>query len=87
MPLEKVRMRRKSLQRVIEIVAERLNGRRLKEVAIIHAQAEDDAALVTGWVKERFTPEALYTSLLTPVVGTHAGPGALGIVFYAADEL
>lgn len=85
MPLEKVRMRRKSLQRVVEIVAERLNGRRVKEMAIIHAQAEDDAALVKEWLTERFSPEALYTSLLTPVVGTHAGPGALGVVFYAED--
>lgn len=85
MPLEKVRMRRKSLQRVVEIVAERLNGRRVKEVAIIHAQSEDDAALVKGWVAERFNPETMYTSLLTPVVGTHAGPGAIGVVFYAED--
>ncbi|HQE93615.1 MAG TPA: DegV family protein [Anaerolineae bacterium] len=85
MPLEKVRMRRKSLQRVVEIIAERLQGRRAREMAIVYAQAEDDVALVKGWLMERFNPDALYTALLTPVVGTHAGPGALAVVFYAEE--
>ncbi|HOT90196.1 MAG TPA: DegV family protein [Anaerolineae bacterium] len=83
MPLEKVRMRRKSLQRVVEIVSERLNGRPAREMAVVHAQSPEDAGLVRGWIEERFHPEQLYTTLLTPVVGTHAGPGALGVVFYA----
>ena len=85
MPLEKVRMRRKSLQRVVEIVKERVDGRRLVEAAIIHAQAGEDADLMEGWLKELFTPEVMYKTILTPVVGTHAGPGTIGIAFYVAD--
>jgi fatty acid-binding protein DegV len=85
MPLEKVRMRRKSLQRVVEIVKERVNGRRLAEVAVIHAQAGEDADLVEGWIREIFAPEVVYNSILTPVVGTHVGPGTIGVVFYVAD--
>lgn len=85
MPLEKVRMRRKSLQRVVEIVKERVDGRRLVEVAIIHAQAGEDADLIEGWLKELFTPEVMYNTILTPVVGTHAGPGTIGVAFYVAD--
>ncbi len=85
MPLEKVRGRRKSLQRVVDIVGERLNGHHAGEMAVVHAQADEDADLVIGWVKERFSPEKLYKTLLTPVVGTHAGPGALGVVFYTEE--
>lgn len=85
MPLEKVRMRRKSLQRVVEIVQERVDGRRLVELAVIHAQAGEDAALMEGWLKELYSPEVMYTTLLTPVVGTHAGPGTIGVAFYVAD--
>ena len=85
MPLEKVRMRRKSLQRVVEIVKDRVDGRRLVEVAIIHAQAAEDADLIEGWLKELFTPEVMYNTILTPVVGTHAGPGTIGVAFYVAD--
>ncbi len=85
MPLEKVRMRRKSLQRLVEIVKERANGRRLVEVAVIHTQAGEDAGLVEGWLKELFAPEVMYTTILTPVVGTHVGPGTIGVVFYVID--
>ena len=85
MPLEKVRMRRKSLQRVVEIVSERVDGRRLGGVAIIHAQAGADADLVEGWIKELFAPEIMYNTILTPVVGTHAGPGTIGVAFYVED--
>ncbi len=85
MPLEKVRKRRKSLQRVIEIVKERVAGRRLVEVAVIHAQADEDAVLMEGWLKELSTPEVMYQTVLTPVVGTHAGPGTIGVAFYIAD--
>lgn len=85
MPLEKVRMRRKSLQRVVEIVKDRVNGRRLVELAIIHAQADEDAELIEGWIKELFTPRVIYNTILTPVVGTHAGPGTIGVAFYVAD--
>jgi DegV family protein with EDD domain len=85
MPLEKVRMRRKSLQRVLELVKERVNGRRMAEVAILHAQSDEDADLMEGWIKEAFSAENIYRALLTPVVGTHAGPGTIGIAFYALD--
>ena len=85
MPLEKVRMRRKSLQRVVEIVKERVNGRRLMEVAIIHSQAGEDADLMEEWIKESFAPEVMYNTILTPVVGTHAGPGTIGVAFHVVD--
>lgn len=84
MPLEKVRKRKKSLQRVIDIAVERLGGKTPAGVAIIHAQAGDDVALVEGWVKERLKVDTVLDAVLTPVVGTHGGPGTLGLVFYVA---
>jgi len=86
MPLEKVRMRRKSLQRVVEIVKERVDGRHLAEIAVIHSQAGSDADLVEGWLKETFSPEVMYNTILTPVVGTHVGPGTIGVVFYTIED-
>lgn len=85
MPLEKVRKRRKSLERVVEIVEERLAGRVPTEAAIIHAEAGDDAALLETWVAERLKPGNLYSAVLTPVVGTHGGPGTVGVAFYVLE--
>ena len=83
--LEKVRSRGKSLRRLVEIARERLGERRPTELAIMHAASPEDLASFTEMVVEELKPERLLTRLLTPVVGTHAGPGTLGIAFYAED--
>ena len=79
--LEKVRSRRKSLNRVLEFVAERAGGQPPVEVGIIQAVAEEEAADILELVKEQLKPERISISTLTPVVGTHGGPGTLGIAF------
>jgi DegV family protein with EDD domain len=85
--LEKVRSRGKSLRRLVEIARERLGDRRPTELAIMHAAAPEDLAAFTEMVVEELKPERLLTRLLSPVVGTHAGPGALGFAFYAEDPI
>ena len=83
--LEKVRSRGKSLRRIIEIAEERLVGRRPTELALIHAEAEADLPMFEEMVRGRLNPKRLYTVTLSPVVGTHGGPGTLGVAFYAAE--
>lgn len=82
-PLEKVRSRRRSLRRMIQIAEERLNGQHPTELAIMEAEAgEDDVEWVREMVVKRLRPETIYTRVLTPVVGTHGGPGTLGLAFH-----
>ncbi|MGC9348626.1 MAG: DegV family protein [Anaerolineae bacterium] len=80
--LEKVRSRRKSLRRVIQIAEERLGGQRPVEVAIMHAEAEEDLPWFIERVVAKFNPGRLYEQVLTPVVGTHGGPGTIGLAFH-----
>jgi DegV family protein with EDD domain len=83
MPLEKVRRRSKSLQRIVEIAEKRLAGRRPQALGVMQAEADKDAQKLVRWVQERMQPHHLYQSVLTPVVGTHGGPGTVGLAFYA----
>ncbi len=83
--LEKVRSRSKSLRRLIEIAQERLGGRRPAELAVMHATSQDELEAFEKTIIEELRPERMLTRVLTPVVGTHAGPGTLGIAFYAND--
>jgi DegV family protein with EDD domain len=83
--LEKVRSRRKSLRRVVEIIEERWAGRQPTEIAIIQAEAGDDLPWFTDLVESRIPCEISCTRILTPVVGTHGGPGTIGLVVYALD--
>lgn len=81
--LEKVRSRRKSLQRLMELAETRLAGRRPSEVAVLDVNGGADADWLVAQVAETFNPPRIYRTVITPVVGTHAGPGTVGVVFYA----
>jgi DegV family protein with EDD domain len=51
-------------------------------VAIMHADALEDAEAMRQQVAARFQYAELYVTEFTPVMGAHAGPGLLGVVFY-----
>jgi DegV family protein with EDD domain len=85
--LEKVRSRRKSLRRVIQITQERLGGKRPVEVAIMHAEAQEDLPWFVEQVVGELNPERLYQQVLTPVVGTHGGPGTIGLAFHTWEGI
>ena len=81
--LERVRTRKKSLARLVELVKERTEGQTPIRLATLHANAPEeaksvleDASKTVGAVEEVF-------SEVSPVVGTHAGPGVVGLAYMA----
>lgn len=83
-PVERVRTRRKSLQRVVEIVAERIGDRQPVRLATLHADAEEDARWLLEQLQARLPAvEETYLTSVSPVVGTHAGPGTVGLAYMA----
>ena len=79
--LEKVRSRKKSLTRLLEIVEEKTGGQSPVEVSIIQAEADSEADWLLDLVKTQLKPQYTHKVTLTPVIGTHGGPGTLGIAF------
>lgn len=84
--LDKIRSRRKSLHRLVELLEEKLAGRRPAELAIMHAQTHEDAEFIAEEIQERVNPRRLYTGVLTPALGCHGGTGSIGIAFYPENE-
>ncbi len=80
--LEKVRSRKKSLQRMLELAEEHLAGRRPAELAVIYTEMTEEIEQLVAEVNTRLRPQRLYTTVLTPVVGVHTGPNAAGLIFY-----
>ncbi len=80
--LEKVRTKQKAKRRLLNIIAQRVQGRKV-HIAVVHANAEQEAAELRENIAERFDCVELYTAPLSPVIGTHAGPGLVGACFYA----
>jgi DegV family protein with EDD domain len=82
-PLVQVRTRKKALVRMLQVVEDRLSGKRMAEAAVIDANCPEDGDAIAEQVRKRFSPRNLFRSAVSPVIGTHAGPGTVGIAFYA----
>jgi DegV family protein with EDD domain len=81
--IERVRTRRKSLARLMELAEERIGGRQPVHLAVLHANAEQDAKELMKQCNERFNAIELLFTEVSPVIGTHAGPGTVGLAFMA----
>ena len=84
-PLERVRSKCRATERMLEIMAERLqaeNGDGVLRAAVVHADREDEAWELNEQVLLRFQPTESYLTDLTPAVGTHVGPGTVGLGWY-----
>ena len=83
--LEQVRTRKKSLKRLVEIVAERSAGKSNLRLGISHANASQDAATLMALADEHLNPIETLLSELSPVIGTHAGPGTIALAYQFDD--
>ena len=81
--VERVRTRSKSLSRVVELVEAQIGGRTPVRLAALHANAEADARAVLEEACRRMHVDESLLSIVSPVVGTHAGPGTVGLAYMA----
>ena len=82
-PVEKVRTKRKATERMLEQVIQRIGGRVPVRLATLHANAKEEAQALLSTASMQLSPiEEIFTSV-SPVVGTHAGPGTVGLAFMA----
>jgi len=81
--IERVRTRKKSLERMVELVEERIAGRTPIRLATLHANAEQEARQLLEESTKKLNAIEKVFSEVSPVVGTHAGPGTIGVAFMA----
>jgi len=84
--IEKVRTRSKALSRLVELVLDRIGERRPVEIAALHANAESVAEELVEELKKRLEISVSYVTSVSPGVGTHLGPGTVGVTFLAGGE-
>lgn len=82
--LGKTRGRKKSLQMLVENMAERIGSFRDQQmiIGIVHGDCEEDAQLLKTMIQERFGYENFMIRPIGPSIGAHSGPGALGVMFF-----
>jgi len=79
--LEKVRTKKKALQRLMDLAVEKANGKK-SWTGIIHAQAPAEAQSIQQQLSQRIDAAEMDIYELSPTIGTHVGPGTLGIAIH-----
>ena len=82
-PVERVRTRSKALDRVVEIVAEKCAGKSPIRIATLHANSEADAKYMLDKIAPMVNPIESVLAAVSPAVGTHTGPGTVGLAYMA----
>ena len=81
-PLTRLRSRTAGMDYLYNFVA---GFPHIEELAVEHATTPDDADRLVERLSSVFPKERIYRSTISPVVGTHAGPGAMAVTVLEAE--
>jgi DegV family protein with EDD domain len=79
--IDQVRTQKRALEKIVDILEERTKDATSIRIASLHANAEETASDILQKAKERLSPQETVFSEVSPVIGTHAGPGAVGLAY------
>lgn len=79
--VERIRTKSKAHDRVIELVAEQVKGKSNIRLATLHANAGTEAKTLLDRAAKQLNPIETIFAEVSPVVGTHTGPGTVGIAY------
>lgn len=82
------RGRKKSIRSLVERMKSTLaeNTDYSLPVGIVHANCLEDAQTVAETIKEETSFKNVIINDISPSIGTHAGPGALGVLYYGQPK-
>ena len=81
--IERIRTKSKAQDRVLELVIEKVAGRSPVRLATLHANAAEEAKALLARAEQALKPVESILTEVSPTVGTHAGPGTVGLAFMA----
>ena len=81
--IDRVRTKSKALDRVLELIVEATKGKTPIRIATLHANAPQEARELLEKVNKILNATENIFSEVSPVIGTHAGPGTVGLAYMA----
>lgn len=79
--IEKVRGRKKSLSRIVEIVGERGANLADQTIGLVHGDCEETVDEVRKELNEKYGSVSFAKNYVGCAIGAHTGPGIVGITF------
>ncbi|MBD1381385.1 DegV family protein [Metabacillus arenae] len=81
-PYEKIRTRKKALNRIFELFNEDASLKVPMKAVVIHANREDEAIQIKKEFEAKYPHVEFSISYFGPVIGTHLGEGSMGLAWY-----
>lgn len=82
-PMCQIRTKQRALEEMLGRADEYLGGHQMAELAVIDVDCREESEKVAERAQERFSVPRVFLTTVSPVIGTHAGPGTVGMSFYA----
>lgn len=79
--VESVRSQKKALNRLVEMVEKDIAGRTPVRIGPFHALAFDEMVTMEEMAVERLHPIEVIRSEVSPVIGSHVGPGTVSMAY------
>jgi DegV family protein with EDD domain len=76
-----VRTKAKAMNHVLDLVHEQCKGKPRVHLATLHANAEQDAKDILVKAGQGLNPVESLLSEVSPAIGTHTGPGTVGLAY------
>ena len=85
--LERVRTSKRAHERLIELLKTNVNGHTtINMMGVVSAAAPESAAHLLNEIKHNFSPDEILLANLSPALGTHTGPGTVGVAYVAGVD-
>ena len=78
-----VRTQRNAIERMLDLVEQGIAGRTPVRISVFHAGASETAGQLMETTRQRFSPVEIIPSEVSPVIGSHVGPGTVSVAFQA----
>lgn len=81
--VESVISRKKSISRMLDLIEKQVAGKENIRIAPFHARCEEDLIAMEAEAVERFHPVEVIRSEVSPMIGSHTGPGTISMAYMA----
>ena len=84
--VESVRSKKKALKRMVDLIERDVDGRKPVTLAPFHALGFDEMVAMEEDAVARMNPIQIIRSEISPVVGSHVGPGTVSMAYLVGEE-
>ncbi|QRN82153.1 DegV family protein [Chloroflexota bacterium] len=79
--VESVISRKKAMSRMLDLIEADVAGREPVRIGAFHAAADEDVNTLLEMAIERFHPVETVLTFVSPVIGSHTGPGTISLAY------